>query len=68
MFAEFQFPSGDESDYNIVISEVMPNPAAVSDSYGEWFEIINLDSIVIDLNGWMIRDESNDTHIIKLYQ
>ena len=65
VFAEFQFPSGDESDYNIVISEVMPNPAAVSDSYGEWFEIINLDSIVIDLNGWMIRDESNDTHIIN---
>ena len=31
VFAEFQFPSGDESDYNIVISEVMPNPAAVSD-------------------------------------
>ena len=65
VFAEFQFPSGDESDYNIVISEVMPNPAAVSDSYGEWFEIINLDSIVIDLNGWMIRDEGNDTHIIN---
>ena len=65
VFAGFQFPSGDESDYNIVISEVMPNPAAVSDSYGEWFEIINLDSIVIDLNGWMIRDESNDTHIIN---
>ena len=65
VFAEFQFPSGDESDYNIVISEVMQNPAAVSDSYGEWFEIINLDSIVIDLNGWMIRDEGNDTHIIN---
>ena len=40
VFADFQFPSGDESDYHIVISEVMPNPSAVSDSYGEWFEII----------------------------
>ena len=64
VFADFQFPGGDESDYNVVITEVMPNPAAVSDSYGEWFEIYNLDSIVIDLNGWMIRDEGSDAHII----
>ena len=65
VFAEFQFPSGGESDYDIVISEVMPNPAAVSDTYGEWFEIKNLDSIIIDLNGWIIRDEGNDIHIIN---
>ena len=65
VFAEFQFPGGDESDYNLVITEVMPNPAAVSDTYGEWFEIINLDSFSIDLYGWTIRDNGNDTHVIS---
>ena len=29
------------SDQGIMISEIMMNPAAVSDSYGEWFEIVN---------------------------
>ena len=66
VFADFQFPSGDESDYHVVISEVMPNPSAVSDSYGEWFEIINMDSIPIDLNGWTIMDEGGDSHVISL--
>ena len=65
VFADFQFPSGDESDYHVVISEVMPNPSAVSDSYGEWFEIINIDSIPIDLNGWTIMDEGGDSHVIS---
>ncbi|MEC9273931.1 MAG: lamin tail domain-containing protein, partial [Candidatus Neomarinimicrobiota bacterium] len=65
VFADFQFPSGDESDYHVVITEVMPNPSAVSDSYGEWFEIFNLDSLTINLNGWIIRDEGSDSHIIN---
>jgi hypothetical protein len=65
VFADFQFPSGDESDYHIVISEVMPNPSAVSDSYGEWFEIINMDSITIDLNGWTVMDGESDSHVIS---
>ena len=65
VFADFQFPSGDESDYHVVITEVMPNPSTVSDSYGEWFEIFNLDSLTINLNGWIIRDEGIDSHIIS---
>ena len=65
VFADFQFPSGDESDYHVVISEVMPNPSAVSDAYGEWFEIINMDSITIDLNGWTIMDGGSDSHVIS---
>ena len=65
VFADFQFPSGDESDYHVVIKEVMPNPSAVSDAYGEWFEIINMDSITIDLNGWTIMDGGSDSHVIS---
>ena len=64
VFASFQFPGGDASDSQLIITEIMPNPESVSDSRGEWFEILNADSIVIDLNGWTIMDEGNDTHVI----
>ena len=64
VFASFQFPGGDASNFHLTITEIMPNPAAVSDSRGEWFEILNTDSIVIDLNGWTIKDQENDTHVI----
>jgi len=50
---------------NIVINEIMQNPAAVSDSYGEWFEIFNADSIVVNLCGWTIRDLGTDNHVIQ---
>lgn len=47
-----QFSPGD-----IVITEIMQNPAGVSDDYGEWFEVYNTTSSDIDLNGWIIRDQ-----------
>ena len=55
----------DDLVYNnagIVITEVMPNPAAVSDSYGEWFEIHNTTDSTIDIHGWMIKDSGTDNH------
>ena len=52
------------SDAGIVITEIMPNPSQVSDSYGEWFEIYNSSPDIIDLNGWHIRDNDNDDHTI----
>ena len=64
VFASFQFPGGYASDSQLIITEIMPNPAAVSDSRGEWFEILNADSITLDLNGWTIMDQGNDTHVI----
>ena len=48
----------------IVITEVMQNPSAVSDSRGEWFEVLNTGSVVINLNGWTIRDDGSDSHVI----
>ncbi|THH38371.1 ExeM/NucH family extracellular endonuclease [Aliishimia ponticola] len=48
----------------LVISEVMQNPAAVSDSDGEWFEIYNPGSDDIDINGWTISDNDSDSHTI----
>ncbi len=53
------------SDAGIVITEVMPNPSQVSDSYGEWFEIYNASDDVLDINGWHIKDSDNDNHSIS---
>ncbi|HIF83300.1 MAG TPA: lamin tail domain-containing protein, partial [Candidatus Marinimicrobia bacterium] len=52
------------TDQGIVITEIMPNPAAVSDSYGEWFEIQNTSDSTIDIHGWMIKDGGTDNHTI----
>ncbi len=48
----------------LVINEIMNNPSAVSDSYGEWFELFNTGSETIDLNGLILRDDGTDQHTI----
>jgi len=50
------------SDQGIVITEIMANPGSVSDSYGEWFEIVNTTDSTIDLQGWSIKDLDGDEH------
>ncbi len=46
------------SPYDIVFSEVMPNPffAGNADSLGEWFEIYNRGASAVDMSGWIIAD------------
>tara|TARA_B110000914_G_C15475840_1_gene453058 strand:- start:775 stop:1587 length:813 start_codon:yes stop_codon:yes gene_type:complete len=51
-------------DSSVVITEIMINPASVSDSYGEWFELVNVSENSIDLNGWIIKDGQDNQHII----
>jgi endonuclease/exonuclease/phosphatase family metal-dependent hydrolase len=53
------------NDAGIVITEIMPNPGAVSDSYGEWIEIHNTTDSTIDIEGWMIKDAGSDEHVIS---
>ncbi|MFC1996176.1 ExeM/NucH family extracellular endonuclease [Chloroflexota bacterium] len=48
----------------IVINEIIQNPAAVSDANGEWFELYNPTSSDIDIDGWTIRDDGSDNHVI----
>ncbi|MDC1037644.1 lamin tail domain-containing protein [Candidatus Marinimicrobia bacterium] len=58
----------DDLVYNeagIVITEIMANPSAVSDSYGEWFEIKNTTDMTINLDGWSLTDGGSDEHIIS---
>ena len=48
----------------VIINEIMINPAMVSDASGEWFELYNPTSLPIDLDGWVIRDDFSDSHTI----
>ena len=59
---------GQDNDFvpipEIVISEIMQNPSAVSDGSGEYFEIYNAGTRDVDLNGWTISDNDLDSHVI----
>ena len=48
----------------IVITEIMRDPAAVVDASGEWFEIFNPGTSPVDINGWKIKDDDHDSHVI----
>lgn len=50
---------------DVVINEIMQNPAAVSDSAGEWFELFNTTAVGIDIEGWTIEDNDIDIHTIN---
>ena len=50
---------------DIVITEIMQNPSAVSDTNGEYFEIFNPTDDPIDINGWLIKDNGTDAHTIS---
>ena len=57
-------PSTAQPD-NVVITEILQNPAAVADTAGEWFEVYNAANHAIDLNGWTIADAGTDNHRIQ---
>ncbi len=48
----------------LVINEIIQNPAAVSDTNGEWIEIHNPTSGAVDIDGWTIADNDFDSHLI----
>ena len=52
---------------DIIITEVMQNPSAVGDNAGEYFEVYNTTDTAIDMQGWVIKDETSEseTHIIS---
>jgi len=49
---------------DIIITEIMKNPDAVSDAEGEWFEVRNMSSFAIDMNDWVLEDAGSDQHVI----
>ena len=50
---------------DVVISEVLVDPTDVNDSSGEWLEVYNASGQAIDLLGFVLRDDSGDTHTIS---
>ncbi len=49
---------------DLVVSEVLANPAAVSDTAGEWLELYNRGSSQFDINGMVLRDHGSNSHTI----
>jgi hypothetical protein len=48
----------------LVISEIMPNPAAQSDTAGEYFEILNSGGSAMDLLGLVVQDAGTDSFTV----
>jgi hypothetical protein len=51
-------------EVNIVITEVMQNPDALGDADGEWFEVFNAGADPVDMEGWTIKDDGTNSHVI----
>jgi hypothetical protein len=49
---------------SIVVTEIMTNPAAQSDSAGEYFEIMNTASAALDLHGMNFRDLGSNSFTV----
>lgn len=58
-------PDDEPNTVQLVITEIMNNPDAVSDPNGEWFEVHNYGTNAIDLLGYEISDLGSDSHIIS---
>ena len=54
-------PQGGLNESDVVITEVMKNPNAVSDNAGEWFEIFNTTGRDIDLRGVQFAEDDGDS-------
>jgi hypothetical protein len=50
----------------LVINEIMQNPSAVSDTYGEWIEITNIGEDVINLDGLILHEDGSESHTINV--
>ena len=50
---------------DIIINEAMINPAASSDTQGEWLELYNDSDTAIDINSWVIKDNDSNLHQIN---
>ena len=50
---------------DLVINELMVNPAAVPDQQGEYIELKNLTGHTVGLSGMVLRDDGMDFHIVE---
>ena len=57
-------PSGDIAPGELIITEIMANPSALSDTEGEWFEIYNASSRSLELQDLILGRNGSDRHTI----
>ncbi|MFA7331696.1 MAG: lamin tail domain-containing protein [Candidatus Delongbacteria bacterium] len=50
---------------SVVVNEILQNPLAVSDDFGEWFEVYNPNAFAVNLRNWWLEDEGTDSHLIS---
>jgi hypothetical protein len=50
---------------DIVITEIMKDPTFVTDTHGEWFELMNITNRPINIAGWKITDLGSNAHTIN---
>ena len=50
---------------DLIITEIMPDPAAVNDSEGEWFEIYNDTGVDLNLNGLGFMDDGSQDFLVS---
>lgn len=50
---------------SLVVTEIMKDPTFVSDSAGEYFEVLNAGSKPIDIEGWSISDLGSNFHVLS---
>ncbi len=58
----FSYPCYAVSVSDLLISEVMANPSAISDTRGEWFELFNPTDHPVNLRGLDLGDDGRDRH------
>jgi len=56
-----QVPGDVANPGDVVVNEIMQNPAAVYDSHGEYAELFNTTDSPIDINMWVLRDNDSDS-------
>jgi hypothetical protein len=50
---------------DLIITEIMKDPSAVSDTNGEWFEVYNNSGAEVELQGLVVSDEGSDTFTVN---
>lgn len=58
-------PPGPPLPGEVVITELMPNPALVPDDDGEWFELVNVSAGPVDLEGCVLYDDASDEDVVN---
>jgi hypothetical protein len=60
-----QDPEGAAQGGQIVITEFMKDPSSVLDTRGEWIEVYNAMPWRVNLEGWVLSDDSGAQHVIS---